>query len=106
MNGKKYTLLHEACYIGIPNLVKLYMKYGSDVNAQTSVGNTPLVLLCGNKNKLSIPAIIDIIELFITKNVSFILTTERKNYTILHHLCEQRPNNILLIAVLLEYIGM
>ena len=46
MNGDCMPLMEAAC-AGHTNIVPLLIAHGTDVNAQSSSGNTPLMYVCG-----------------------------------------------------------
>ena len=81
--------MHDACYSGYVNIVKLFIELNEDINARDARGSTPLVLACwGNQLK--------VVKLLCKQ--SKINVNAKVNYiagkTTLHYACEHGQFNI------------
>ncbi|XP_038635684.1 ankyrin repeat and protein kinase domain-containing protein 1 [Scyliorhinus canicula] len=81
-----YTLLHLAVFTGDVQLVKLVLKYGGSVNAQTSRRLTPLIVAVQNR-------FVDLTLLLIEEGADVNLTDE-DNWTPLHFASQNGDDRI------------
>ena len=101
------TPLHLLCEHPLQNVlkIKLLLEHGANPNIKNKLGDTPLHIICYNRDYVNIKCIKYIIELFLTYNADLNITNLCHNLTPLGQLCSRKiyyPEHIDIIKLLID----
>ena len=87
--------IHYACMFGVPKLVDVLCKYGSDLESKTRDGKSCMILACMNNN-------VHVIDYLIDKNVNIIGEFDNKG-TVLHNISKLLEDNFNIYEKLIKH---